>query len=264
MLNSPEWLHDFFYNIFKCFIFDDRYLMFVRGLSNTLLLTFFALILGVVLGVTIALVRVTWDKNGCDMHGAGRMFLSIANKIAKIYLTIIRGTPMVVQLLIMYFVIFASSNNKLFVGCLAFGINSGAYVAEIIRGGIMSVDAGQMEAGRSLGFNYVQTMIFIVIPQAFKTVLPALANEFIVLLKETAVAGYIGMPDLTYASNIVGGTTFVYFYPLLAAALIYLVMVMFFTWLVGKLELRLRSSEGRETVQVRRKGLKPKGASIDE
>lgn len=264
MLNAPEWLNNFFYNIFKCFIFDSRYMMLVRGLGNTLMLTFFALLLGVVLGVTIALVRVTWDKNGLEMHGAGRIFLSIANKIAKIYLTIIRGTPMVVQLLIMWFVIFAASNNKLLVGCLAFGINSGAYVAEIIRGGIMSIDAGQMEAGRSLGFNYVQTMIYIVVPQAFKTVLPALANEFIVLLKETAVAGYIGMSDLTYASNIIGGTTFVYFYPLLAAALIYLIMVMFFTWLVNRLELRLRSSEGRDSVTTRRKAGKLKGAKVDE
>lgn len=243
MLNAPQWIHDFFYNCFKCFVYDDRYMMLVRGLGNTLTLTFFALILGVVLGVVVSLVRVTWDKNGENMHGMGKLLLGIGNAISKVYLTIIRGTPVVVQILIMYFVIFASSNNKILVGCLAFGINSGAYVAEIIRGGIMSVDAGQNEAGRSLGFGYISTMRFVILPQAFRTVLPSLANEFIVLLKETAVAGYIGLADLTYAGNIIGGISFVYFYPLLAVALVYLIMVMFFTWLVGKLERRLRAGE---------------------
>ena len=243
MLNVPEWLEDFFFNIYKCFVYQDRYLLMVRGLGNTLRLTFFALLLGIALGVVIAMVRVTWDKTGSELRGSGRFFLRLGNIVCQIYLTVIRGTPVMVQILIMYFVIFSSSNNKLLVGCLAFGINSGAYVAEIIRSGIMSVDVGQMEAGRSLGFGYVPTMRYIVIPQALKAVLPALANEFIVLLKETAVAGYIGMSDLTYAANTIGGTSFEYFYPLLGAALIYLVMVMFFTWLVGKLERRLRNSE---------------------
>ena len=240
MLSAPDWQYDFFYNIYKCFIFDKRYLMYLTGLSNTLQLTFFALLLGTALGIVISLVRVTWDKNGAAMRGPGRFFLGLGNALCKLYLTVIRGTPVVVQILIMFFVIFASSNNKIFVGCLAFGINSGAYAAEIIRGGIMSVDAGQMEAGRSLGFGYVATMRHIVLPQAFRTVLPSLANEFIVLLKETAVAGYIALPDLTYAGNIIGGTTFVYFYPLLAAGLIYLTLVIFFTRLVSLLERRLR------------------------
>ena len=242
-LNGPEWFHDFCYNIFKCFIFQDRYMMLVKGLQNTLTLTFFALLLGIALGITIALIRVTWDKNGSQMRGAPRVFLRLGNAICKLYLTVIRGTPVVVQISIMYFVIFASSSNKILIGCLAFGINSGAYVAEIIRSGIMSVDVGQTEAGRSLGFGYVPTMRHIILPQALKTSLPPLANEFIVLLKETAVAGYIALGDLAYAGNIIGGTTFIYFYPLIAVALIYLTLVMFFTFLVGKLERRLRSNE---------------------
>jgi len=243
ILNSPEWLHDFCYDFFKSFIVEDRYMMMVRGLGNTLRLTFLALLLGVALGIVISLVRVTWDKNGRNMHGSAKLLLRIGDLVCRVYLTVIRGTPVMVQILIMYFVIFASSSNKLLVGCLAFGINSGAYVAEIVRSGIMSIDIGQTEAGRSLGFGYVATMRHIVIPQAFKTVLPSLANEFIVLLKETAVAGYIGMSDLTYAANTIGGNSFVYFFPLFAAAGIYLVMVIFFTRMVGKLERRLRASE---------------------
>lgn len=155
----------------------------------------------------------------------------------------IRGTPVVVQLMIMYYIILASSNNKLLVGMIAFGVNSGAYVAEIVRSGIMSIDPGQFEAGRSLGFNYVQTMRYIIIPQALKNVLPALANEFIVLLKETSVAGYIAMQDLTKGGDIIRGVTYSPFMPLIGVALIYLVMVMFFTFLVNKLERRLRNSE---------------------
>ena len=159
------------------------------------------------------------------------------------YLTVIRGTPVVVQLMIMYYIILASSNNKLLVGMIAFGVNSGAYVAEIVRSGIMSIDPGQFEAGRSLGFNYVQTMRYVIIPQALKNVLPALANEFIVLLKETSVAGYIAMQDLTKGGDIIRGVTYSPFMPLIGVALIYLVMVMFFTFLVNKLERRLRNSE---------------------
>ena len=241
--NLPERLGDLCYDIYKSFIFDNRYEMYIEGLGNTLLLTALALILGVVLGVVVALVRVTWDKNGAEMRGPAKWILAVANVISKIYLTVIRGTPVVVQLLIMYFVVFASSRNKILVGALSFGINSGAYVAEIIRGGIMSIDQGQMEAGRSLGFGYVSTMRFIILPQAFKTVLPTLANEFIVLLKETAVAGYVGLCDITYAGNIVGGNVYDYLFPLLMSAMIYLALVMFFTYLVGKLERRLRTSE---------------------
>ena len=243
MLNLPEGLEDLFYRFYKSLIFDARYEMYIEGLKNTLILTFFALLIGIVLGVIVALIRVTWDKNGEEMTGAPKAVLSFANAICQTYLTVIRGTPVIVQVMIMNFVIFATSRNKLMIGALSFGINSGAYVAEIIRGGIMSVDAGQMEAGRSLGFGYVPTMQFIILPQAFKNVLPTLANEFIVLLKETSVAGYIGLTDLTYAGNIVGGNSYDYLFPLLVTAIIYLIMVMFFTYLVGKLERRLRSSE---------------------
>jgi len=243
ILDLPAWLSDLCYDIYKCFIFDNRYEMYIEGLGNTLLLTALALLLGVVLGVVVALIRVTWDKNGSEMSGPAKWILAVANVVSKIYLTIIRGTPVVVQLLIMYFVVFASSRNKIVVGALSFGINSGAYVAEIIRGGIMSIDQGQMEAGRSLGFGYVPTMRHIILPQAFKTVLPTLANEFIVLLKETAVAGYVGLCDVTYAGNIIGGNVYDYLFPLLMSAMIYLALVMFFTYLVGKLERRLRTSE---------------------
>lgn len=243
MLNSPEWLNEFFYKLFKCFIYDDRYMLLVKGLQNTLILTFFALIIGVCLGVLIALIRVTWDKNKEDVHGIKKLCLGIANAFAKLYLVVIRGTPIVVQIMIMFFVIFASSRNKVLVGCLAFGINSGAYVAEIVRAGIMSIDEGQMEAGRSLGFGYVHTMQYVVLPQAFKNVLPALGNEFIVLIKETAVVGYIGLSDLTYAGNTIGGNTYEYLYPLLAVALVYLILVMIISALIGRMERRLRNSE---------------------
>lgn len=243
MLNSPEWLSDILYKLFKCFIYEDRYMLLVKGLGNTLLLTFFALIIGVVIGVILALVRVTWDKNKTSVHGLPKACLSVANAFAKTYLVIIRGTPIVVQIMIMFFVIFASSRNKILVGCLAFGINSGAYVAEIIRAGIMSIEEGQMEAGRSLGFGYVSTMRYVVLPQAFKNVLPALGNEFIVLIKETAVVGYIGLADLTYAGNTIGGNTYEYLYPLLAVALVYLVIVMGISTLINRLERRLRNSE---------------------
>ena len=243
MLDAPQWLADFFFNFYKCFIYGDRYMIFIKGLKNTLVLTFFALLIGIALGIVVSLIRVTWDKNNTEMRGPGKWLLWICNLVAKVYLTVIRGTPVVVQIMIMFFVVFASSRNKVLVGCLCFGINSGAYVAEIFRSGIMSIDQGQMEAGRSLGFGYIPTMRHIILPQAFKNVLPTLGNEFIVLIKETAVVGYIGLSDLTYAANTVGGATYEYLYPLLMAAAIYLVMVMFFTYLVGRLERRLRNSE---------------------
>ena len=174
------------------FIDGDRWLWLVNGLKNTLIITFFAVLLGIAIGVIIAIIRSTYDKNKDTMRkkgGFGYAIISVLNGVCKLYLTVIRGTPVVVQLLIMYFIIFASSTNSTMIAIIAFGINSGAYVAEIFRGGIMSVDKGQFEAGRSLGFNYIQTMIYIVIPQMFKIVLPTLCNEFIVLLKETSVAG---------------------------------------------------------------------------
>ena len=243
ILNLPKGLEEFCYDFYKSFLFDSRYMMYVKGLGNTLLLTLLALLMGIVLGVVVALIRASWDKNGSEMHGFARIALKIANSICQFYLTVIRGTPVLVQLMIWYFVVFASSRNGLLVAAFAFGINSGAYVAEIIRSGIMAVDAGQTEAGRSLGFGYVSTMRFIVLPQAFKAVLPALANEFIVLLKETSVASYVSVADLTYAGNVIGGNSYDYLFPLLMTAVIYLAMVMFFTYLVGKLERRLRTSE---------------------
>ena len=243
MLNLPDQLEEFFFNIYKCFLFEERYMLFLKGLGNTLLLTFFALLIGIALGIVISLIRVTWDKNGAEMPALPRAILYIFNAISKIYLTVIRGTPVVVQILLLNFVVFATSRNKILVGCLCFGINSGAYVAEIFRSGIMSIDVGQTEAGRSLGFGYIPTMYHIILPQAFKNVLPPLCNEFIVLLKETAVVGYIGLSDLTYAASTVGGATYEYLFPLLLAAVIYLTMVILFTHLVDKLERRLRSNE---------------------
>ena len=228
------------------FIQDDRWKSLFQGLGNTLVITFFAVMIGIVLGAIVATVRTTYDKNNGDMkkrNQVGFYILSIANVICKLYLTVIRGTPVVVQLMIAYFIIFATSNNSTAVAVFAFGINSGAYVAEIIRGGIMSIDEGQFEAGRSLGFNYGQTMIYIIIPQVFKVVLPTLCNEFIVLLKETSVAGYVGIMDLTKAGDIIRGRTFSAFLPLLGVAAIYLVMVVILTALVGCLERSLRKNE---------------------
>ncbi len=226
------------------FIEENRWKFITTGLKNTLLITFLSLILGVLLGVVVAIVRSSYDKTYAEMRkGLKKTLFCVINGICKIYLTIIRGTPVVVQLMIMYYVIFASSRNSLMVAVLAFGINSGAYVAEIVRSGIMSIDTGQFEAGRSLGFDYKKTMLFIIIPQAFKNVLPALANEFIVLLKETSVAGYVTIRDLTMGGNIIRAATYSPFMPLIAVAVIYLVMVMFFTWLVGILERGLRKSE---------------------
>ncbi|MBQ9737482.1 MAG: amino acid ABC transporter permease [Clostridia bacterium] len=240
----PEWLTKLTRDFATAFIVDNRWKYLIEGIQNTLILTFFALILGVALGIIIAAIRVTYDKQYQQMKkGFPKFLLCIGNMISKVYLTVIRGTPAMVQILIIFFIIMASSNNKMLCGIIAFGINSGAYVAEIIRGGIMSIDEGQTEAGRSLGFNYVQTMAFIILPQTFKSILPALANEFIVLLKETAIAGYVGVTDLTRGANIIRGITYQSFWPLLAIAAIYLVMVMFFTWLVGILERRLRKNE---------------------
>ena len=226
------------------FLDDARWTYLLSGLLVTLEITLGAVVLGILIGILVAGVRSTWEQTQETMRpGPGKVLLKGLNALCKVYLTVIRGTPVVIQLMIMYYVIFSSSRNGILIATLAFGVNSGAYVAEIIRGGIMSVDRGQMEAGRSLGFNYLQTMQHIIIPQAMKTVLPSLANEFIVLLKETSVSGYVAVKDLTKGGDIIRGVTYSAFLPLLAVAAIYLVMVMFFTWLVGKLERRLRSSE---------------------
>ena len=220
---------------YQNFIQDDRWRYIVDGLGNTLKITLFAVIIGIALGFLVAVIRSTYEKTGG---------LKVLNALCKIYLTVIRGTPVLIQLLIIYFVVFGSVKiDKVFVAVMAFGINSGAYVAEIFRSGIMSIDNGQFEAGRSLGFNYSQTMRYIIMPQAFKNVLPALGNEFIVLLKETSVSGYIALQDLTKGGDIIRSRTYDAFMPLLAVALIYLVMVMIFTRLVNMLERRLRNSD---------------------
>lgn len=239
-----EWWAQIVRDFYICFIEKDRWKYLTSGLKNTILITFFALMLGVVIGVVVSIIRSTYTKNYHEMKpGFGKGCLAVLNRIGGIYLTVIRGTPVVVQLMIVYYCVFVSSNNGVLIGSVSFGINSGAYVAEIFRSGIMSIDNGQFEAGRSLGFNYVQTLRYVVLPQAFKNVLPALANEFIVLLKETSVAGYVAVRDLTMGGDMIRGVTYQTFMPLMAVALIYLVMVMFFTSLVGVLERRLRTSE---------------------
>lgn len=217
------------------FLENKRWQFIVTGLKNTLIISLFAVLLGILLGFLVAIIRSSHDKTGK---------LKVLNFFCQLYLTVIRGTPVMIQLLIMYYVIFATVDpGKMVVAVLAFGINSGAYVAEIVRSGIMSIDQGQFEAGRSLGFNFPQTMIYIILPQAFKNVLPALANEFIVLLKETSISGYIGLMDLTRGGDIIRSQTYEALFPLLAVAAIYLVIVVFLTYLVGKLERRLRSNE---------------------
>ena len=228
------------------FIEGDRWQWIVDGLVATLKITAVSLVIGIAIGIVVAAIRSSYDKNRESMKkrgGIGYIVLSVLNSICKVYLTIIRGTPVVVQLLIFYFVILASVSDGVPVAMLCFGINSGAYVAEIFRSGIMSIDEGQFEAGRSLGFNYFQTMRYIIIPQAFKTVLPTLCNEFIVLIKETSIAGYVGITDLTKAGDLIRGRTYEAFLPLLAVAIIYLVIVMILSALVGVLERRLRRNE---------------------
>ena len=222
-------------NLKRNFVDDSRWTYLVKGLVNTLIIALCAVLAGMIIGFVVAIVRVTYDKTGG---------WAIANAICKLYLTIIRGTPMMIQLLILYYVVFKSVNvPKLLVAIIAFAINSGAYVAEIMRGGIMSIDGGQMEAGRSLGLNYKQTMISIILPQAIKNVLPALGNEFISLIKETSICGYIGLMDLTRGGDIIRSITYEAFLPLIAVAIIYLIIVQVLNMGVGKLEKNLRKSE---------------------
>ena len=240
------WFNDLKDQFILNFIDDNRWEFLLHGFLNTVIITIVSAIIGVVIGIVVAAVRTTYDNNLETLKknkGFGYYCFAVVNWICKLYLTIFRGTPVVVQLLIMYFIIFASSDNGLLVAMIAFGINSGAYVAEIFRGGIMSIDKGQLEAGRSIGFNYFQTMFVVILPQAIKNVLPTLLNEFIALLKETSVAGYVGIMDLTKAGNNIRNHTYSPFMPLIAVALVYLALVVLLTWLVGKLERRLRKSE---------------------
>ena len=227
------------------FLTDRRWHFITDGLKTTLIVTILALLIGIAIGVVVGIIRCAHDQQKEDLKGVGGFILNLFNLICRVYVTVIRGTPALVQLLIMYFVILVSSRSKVFVAVLTFGINSGAYVAEVFRGGIMSIDKGQMEAGRSVGLTYVQTMTSIILPQAFKACLPALVNEFIALLKETSICGYIGLNELTRGGDIIRGTTFDAMLPLFAVALIYLAMVMIITYFMGILERRLRRSDIR-------------------
>lgn len=224
------------------FVTGDRWKLYLKGMCTTLELTACALVIGVILGVLVAVIRSAHDQ---QRPGKRNFALGVVNVLCKLYTTVIRGTPMLVQLLIWGYVVFTSTRNRFFVGMLGLGINSGAYVAEIVRGGLMSVDIGQTEAGRSLGLDYIDTMRFIVIPQAFKNILPALGNEFIVLFKDTSLVSYVGATELLYYANAVGGKTYEFMFPLVGAAVMYLIFCIILTWLQGKLERRLRQSDRR-------------------
>ncbi len=222
-------------NFKRNFIDDNRWKYLLKGLCNTLIIAICAVCAGMLIGFLVSIVRVTFDKTGS---------LKILNVLCRIYIGIIRGTPMMVQLLIIYYVVFKTVNvSKILVAIIAFSINSGAYVSEIMRGGIMSIDNGQMEAGRSLGLSYRQTMTSIILPQAIKNVLPALGNEFIALIKETSICGYIGLMDLTRGGDIIRSITYEAFLPLIAVAIIYLIIVQALSLGVGKLEKNLRKNE---------------------
>lgn len=233
---------DFFVKFYQAFLYNNRWLQYIEGVGTTLLVTAIALVLGILLGSLVALIRVAHDQQKPHRRNP---VLGLINVICQVYATVIRGTPMMVQLLIMSMVIFASSRNFTMVGALALGINSGAYVSEIVRGGLMAVDPGQMEAGRSLGLNYITTMFEIIIPQAIRSILPALGNEFIILLKDTSLITVIGGKELLYAAQGVMNRTYEAMFPLLGVAAIYLVLVLLLSALLGKLERRLAQSDRR-------------------
>lgn len=237
-----QWWQEFYVYFYQAFIEGDRWKQYLNGVGTTLMVTAMALLIGIVLGVLVAMVRTAHDQ---QRAGHKNPILGLFNGICQVYVTVIRGTPMMVQLLIMGFVIFSFSRNYTMVGALTLGINSGAYVAEIIRGGLMSLDPGQAEAGRSLGLNYIDTMRFIVIPQAFKAILPSLGNEFIILLKDTSLITVIGGKELVYAAQAVYGRTYEQMFPLVGIAVVYLVLVIIFSALVSALERRLRQSDRR-------------------
>lgn len=233
------WFYDFFVRGFtKTFIDESRYKMYLEGIGNTLLITLFATIIGIIIGSLVAIVKVAYKND--RKHN---VILKILNTICEIYTTVIRGTPVVVQLLIMYNIIFRSSTQAVVIGFVSFGINSGAYVSEIIRAGINAVDIGQTEAGRSLGLSSSVTMAKIVLPQAIKNVLPAIGNEFISLLKETSIIGYLGVIDLTRAADRTISRTMDVYFPYISIALVYLALVGIFSFFVKKLERRLGKSD---------------------
>lgn len=248
LVNSAfqQWFINLAEDFYKNIIEYDRWLLLLQGLGNTMLMTAGALLIGTVIGIIIAVTRSVWETNGKKMRpGVGKALLRGLNGFFTVYTTIFRGTPMMVQLLLMTFVILKGIPYAMVVAIISFGLNSGAYVAEIFRGGILSIDKGQMEAGRSIGLTYAQTMWYIIAPQVIKNVLPTLANEFITLIKETSIAAYAGVMELTMAGNRIRGQTFSDFMPLIAVAVIYLVIVMILTKLVGILERRLRQSDAR-------------------
>lgn len=227
-------MNDIILDFYKTVIYDDRYMMILEGLKNTILIALGSIVIGILLGLLIAIVRDMYEKNGKGL---------ILNKICKIYVDVIRGTPALLQLMIIYYVIFKSvSIDLVLVGILAFGLNSSAYVSEIIRAGINSIDVGQMEAAKSLGFKYFQSMRYIILPQAIKNVLPALGNEFITLIKETSVAGYIGIMELTKSTDMIASRTYNYFFPLIIAALIYLGLTMLLTKLLNRFERKVSNA----------------------
>ncbi len=229
-----NWFSKWTNTLYNTFIVSDRYKILIDGLGKTLIITIGALLIGVIIGTVVAIIKV---------FAAGNKKLKIFDIICNLYLTVIRGTPVVVQLLISFFIIFTSAKDGTWVAIITFGINSGAYVAEVIRSGIMAIDRGQTEAGRSLGFSNVQTMKLIILPQAFKNILPAIGNEMIALLKETSVAGYVAVIELTKAGNQIKNTTYDQINPILLVAIVYLIMVIGLTKLLGILERRLRRSE---------------------
>ena len=234
-----EWFNNWLLKLHETFIVADRWKLIVNGFEKTLIITFGALLIGVIIGTVVAIIKVMSDGN------KESFLLKILNFICNLYLTIIRGTPVVVQLLISFFIIFVSAKDGTWVAVITFGINSGAYVAEVVRSGIMAVDKGQMEAGRSLGLSKAITMKEIILPQAFKNILPAIGNEMIALLKETSVAGYVAVVDLTKAGNQIKNTTYDQVNPILLVALVYLIMVIVMTKLLSLMERRLRESDSR-------------------
>ncbi len=239
----PSGLQEICFRFYQTFVYNNRWTFFTNGLKITLIVTVGALLLGVVLGMLVAIIRSTHDSS----RDKPSVILRILNGVCKVYLTVIRGTPMMVQLLIMGFVIMIPKSDFQTILCavVTLGINSGAYVAEIARSGIMSISAGQMEAGRSLGLNYAQTMRYIIIPQAFKNILPALGNEMITLLKDTSLVTVIALTDVTKAAQIIVSKTYTATIPYVSLALIYLILVMILTKLLGILERRLRASDKR-------------------
>ncbi len=237
-----SWWQKAYVFFYQAFLEADRWKQYLNGVVTTLYVTALALIIGVAIGVIVAVIRTAHDQQRPDNRNP---LLGLVNAIFRIYVTVIRGTPLMVQLLIMGMVIFSSSRNFTLVGALTLGINSGAYQAEIIRGGLMSVDIGQTEAGRSLGLNYLDTMRYIIIPQAMKAILPSLGNEFIILLKDTSLISVIGGKELLYAARGIVSRTYEAMYPFLGTAVIYLILVMGFSWLINRFERRLRQSDRR-------------------